>query len=238
MAENYYDEILGRIRQLLSDGQYQKASDLIEEELSMPYVPSDALAQLNDLQLMVKPFLNREKPDVLLSAAQVTEYLEKGGASAQKALQSLQQGNIRNYLDVIQQYLDKPDADRMLVSFLIELCSLQQVTVPLRYHDLDQDRTVIPAQIDNALGSESFEKCWIILEELFESENPTFLQQCQQILIQHTYLRYPQPLENDSRTLAYRIARYLFRAYGDEEGWQRFAREKDIDEQQLEEIVI
>ena len=238
MAENYYDEVIRQITSCIEEGRYQKAMDMIQEELSMPYVPSDSLQKLNDLLLMVKPFLNREKPDVLLKPEQLLEYLRKGGASGQKALQSLQQGNIRNYLQAIQQYLDQPDADRILVSFLIEACALQQVNVPLRYHDLDGDHTVIPAQVTNALGSESFEDCWVLLEELFENENPSFLQQCHQILIQYTYVRYPEPLETDYHRLAYRIIRYLYQAYGDEDGWNRFALSQGIADEELEELVI
>ena len=37
--DNYYDEILSEIRELISMKKYNEASLIVERELSMPYIP-------------------------------------------------------------------------------------------------------------------------------------------------------------------------------------------------------
>lgn len=47
---NYYDDILKKIKDLYEQKEYLKASMIIDEELNMPFVPSDFEEKLLDLK--------------------------------------------------------------------------------------------------------------------------------------------------------------------------------------------
>ena len=42
MEQNYYEECIQKIKQLIEQGEYKEAEHLLMEELSMPYIPSFA----------------------------------------------------------------------------------------------------------------------------------------------------------------------------------------------------
>ena len=46
---NYYDEIIDEIKQLITDGQNDLAYSKILNELNMPYIPSDIEKKLQEL---------------------------------------------------------------------------------------------------------------------------------------------------------------------------------------------
>ena len=56
---NYYDEIIDEIKQLITDGQNDLAYSKILNELNMPYIPSDIEKKLQELYQEVK-FVNRK----------------------------------------------------------------------------------------------------------------------------------------------------------------------------------
>ena len=147
MPDNYYDELLAGIRKNMEQGNYDSANAMIEEELSMPYVPSKVLTELNELKKELKPYLSKEKEMKIMSPEEVSKALEKGGEAVFRALRTLDNSNIRNYLDVIQEYLLDEMADRLVVSMLIEACQKQQVSTPLSYYHWGERQIVVPSQL-------------------------------------------------------------------------------------------
>ena len=49
MNKNYYDEVLDTLKELYEKKEYLKAQSIIEEELSMPYIPLDSEKELNNI---------------------------------------------------------------------------------------------------------------------------------------------------------------------------------------------
>ncbi len=237
MADNYYAEILERIHNAMDRQAWQKASELLKQELSMPYVPSDVLKELEKLKKEVDPYLIKERVNILLTPEEVGTYLRKDSDSAYQALNTLNRSNIRNYLDVIQEYLLDEAGDRMMVSLLLQLCQKQGIRTPLSYRDGKEIRTVVPDELRDVTDDEGLRRTWQQLTEMFENENPSFMKLCHQVLLQHAYQKYPQSLENEEN-LAYRVAAYVFRAYGDEEGLREFAERHDLTAEMIEELVI
>ena len=237
MADNYYAEILERIHNAMDRQAWQKASELLKQELSMPYVPSDVLKELEKLKKEVDPYLIKERVNILLTPEEVGTYLRKDSESAYKALNTLNSGNIRNYLDVIQKYLLDEAGDRMMVSLLLQLCHKQGIRTPLSYRDGNEIRRAVPDELKDVTDDEGLRRTWQQLTDMFESENPSFMKLCHQVLLQHAYLVYPQTLENDEN-LPYRIAAYVFRAYGDEEGLKVFSQKHHLTEEMTADLVI
>ena len=53
MEQNYYEECIQKIKQLIEQGEYKEAEHLLMEELSMPYIPSFAEKQFVELEKSV-----------------------------------------------------------------------------------------------------------------------------------------------------------------------------------------
>lgn len=238
MTDNYYDRILTEIRDAIEHQEWKKARDLLEEELKMPYVPADVLTQLEQLKRETDSALTTEKKPQLLDDDELSRCLRGSQEEKYMAVDSLSRSNIRNHLDVIQQYLLDEKADRMLVSMLVEQCMLQQVDSPLIYVSHGKKLTVVPKHLYAPLDDEILHKSWRKLSELLESTNPSFLKQCQQVLVQYGYLNYPDPLDEDWENLTYSVICYVFKAYGDEAGWKRFAERINVDIDKILEISI
>ena len=238
MAENYYDDLIWEIKKNIELECYDLASEMIEDELDMAYVPADVLQKLESLRNEIKPFLVKTKPFTMLTGQQVAVYLRSTGEKPYNALRFLKAVNVRNYLEVIKDYLEDHDSDRMIVSLLIEICSEQGIREPLNYYHKGELENVIPAEVTDMHKQPQFVKCWYRLEEMTGSKNPSFLNQCRQVLVQYAHLNYPQQLEDDTVILAASIICYVYDAYGDLQGKEEFLKANDLTLEKLVEIVI
>ena len=238
MANNYYEELLENLKALMQQQEYQKAYDLVVEELRMPYVPAHVLCELESLEVELEQQLQVEKKLPLLTVEEIQKALKGKPDEVYQALDSLGKSNIRNYLEPIQEYLINPQSDRLVVSLLLELCMQQQVSTPLTYIHQATRYTVIPSEMRAPLADDTLQQAWQYMGELFENHNPSFLQQCRQVLIQYAYLEYPQSIVDDYLTISYRIVKYMYKLYDDIEGWNKFALAKGIDSSRIEDIVI
>ncbi|HPW53636.1 MAG TPA: DUF3196 family protein, partial [Erysipelotrichaceae bacterium] len=61
MAVNYYQTIVNHIEKLIKNKDFIRANRIIEEELSMLYVPQDVLIKLQQLNEVCKFNLAEEK---------------------------------------------------------------------------------------------------------------------------------------------------------------------------------
>ena len=238
MSENYYDEILAEIRKFTTEENWEEAARLLEQELSMPYVPSGVLRELEQLSDTVKSHLVKEKPNTLIKPDELLEYLTSDTESAFAALETLRNGNIRRYYDPIQKYLLLEKGDNLLKALLLELCALQQVSVPLFVKRNGKMEEYTPSELKPVMESEILPETVDLLRDYLENDNPSFLEQCLQVLVQYLYSIYPEKAELTARELALAIIKYVFRAYGDDEGFEDFCKRKEIEEKGVKEIII
>ena len=235
---NYYQELIARISEHIQRQEYQQASDLIEEELKLPYVPSDTYDRLIEFRDEIRGFLTKEPSAAFMSEQQVEAFLAAGGEKAYQAVSFLKKANIRGFLDVIQEYMLKDDADRMVVSILFDLCHRQGVNTELQYCDNGTWKKQRPAEAADVTDNELFRETAALLASRFENSNPSFLELCRQVLVQHAYLKYPEKMENSAEKLTDQIVRYVFEAIRDAEGWQRYISEYGIDEKAIGQLSL
>ena len=235
---NYYQELIARISEHIRRQEYRQASELIEEELKLPYVPADTYDRLIEFRDEIKGFLTKDPVATFMSEQQVESFLAAGGEKAYKAVSFLRKANIREYLDIIQEYMLKDDADRMVVAILFELCHRQGVNTELQYCDNGIWKKQRPNQAGDVTDNERFAETADLLASRFENSNPSFLELCRQVLVQHAYLKYPEPLDISAEILTDQIVRYVFEAIQDTEGWQRYQREYGIDEKAIGQLSL
>jgi len=236
MSDNYYENLLNNIKTAMTAGKYQDANKLIEDEMSMPYVPLDVLRQLEELHKETQSQLIREKPLTVMTSEELKKALCSDSEGAFGALKSLHNSNIRNYLDIVEECLKDQKIHHLIKAMLLELLIEQNVQTTVRFVDERQDLTINTADLPSALKQKSL---MMILDKLNElvSKNPSFLQQCQMVAINAAYDRYPQLInEDECDKYTFSIIRYVYRSYGDERGWIQFANWQQIDEKELLEF--
>ena len=99
---NYYEEILIQIRELIEKEELDEARRLILNELSVPYVPRDFEDELKELLLETKTSDYQPK---LISDAQIEEFLYSDPSHQLIAVDELNKKNLRDYIDLCQDYL-------------------------------------------------------------------------------------------------------------------------------------
>ena len=238
MSENYYTSLIGNIEKLIDQQQFQQAFDLINEELSMPYVPMDVEEKLNDLLLDVIPFVSKPKQEKIMTMEEIRLALKGNDENAYNALKCLMQVNIRHYLAVVGDALLDENINHMIKALLIELLKQQQVDHLFTVNEPQKSYQINPYYLPEALEQENI----ILINDLLTkriNDNPSMLQMCQQTLVSVVYQKYPDLIQpDDVINITDSIVRYVFKAFDDTEGWQKYKNSYPVAETQLEEYLF
>ena len=102
---SYYDTILKRVESEMEKGDFTEAMKLLEEELSMPYIPKeDEERIITKYNLCRSELRAQEKPR--RSAVEDIGDLLRGSIDEQfQAVEQLRKSNIRNYADEVREAL-------------------------------------------------------------------------------------------------------------------------------------
>ncbi len=228
MNLNYYDECLAAISDLIADQEYISALKLIESELSMPYVPQDALRKLQEAYKECHAKLKEKEQIRTLSIEEIEASLQSKEESQIMAVNALNKMNLRDELDLVQDYLLK-DHSKMAGALLIESLIRQQISEEITVNTEAGEITFIPRYTELPYESDGFLEAQKFLEQWFLSEDVGFYQLCIQILIQEAYLAMPINYERDEALiLALTIVRYVFKCMGKEDEFIHFMEEKEL----------
>ncbi len=223
MNQNYYDEILCKIRNLIQSENFKEAELLLNEELSMPYIPAYAEKQFHELERELHGFNAKTQFHGVLPHEIESYLLSDDPACQLRAVQSLADYSCRSYLDLIQTFFDlKPDSkiQALMIDILIE----QQVNEEFV---IDQDGlkiSFIPLYQERVHETDGFIKAQEILNSWFENDNPALLSMCQQILIQECFLMLPMAAEEEEAlSLAYSIAEMVSNSLDEGHSFEKIA---------------
>ena len=225
--DTYYEDILKEVDAFVENKNYQKAYAILEEELSMPYIPKEYEQRLIDLY-------NLCRSEVKTSTTQAyteedIERLLKGSLDEQfLAIEQIRKSNIRNHLDVIREYLsDHPHY--LIRSYLIEALMEQNVSDEFTIELDGCIVTFAPCFIEPPMDSDGALEAITYLKEWFENENPTFMMMCVETLVKEAYLRLPYNIEEeDTLGIALGVAHYVFKAHDQKDDFNRFIDEKNL----------
>lgn len=196
MEQNYYEECIVKIRETIQNGQLKEAEKLLEEELSMPYIPSNVETRMLELKRDLRALSNKESFTGILPHQIEDCLLSENPVIQLRAVQTLQDLNCRNYLDAIQSFFDTvPDAktQALMIDILIE----QQISDEFSIIHEGMQMTFLPRYQERPHETDGYLKAYNLLNEWFENENPALLAMCQQILIQECFLMLPLSYEED-----------------------------------------
>lgn len=124
---NYYQQLKEKLNNLLENNQYIEALAIVNEELSMPYIPLEFEDFLHNIKKECSIALNHDA-NHYLSANKIGEYLfSKNNDQLAKAIQALSEVNVRQYLELIQDALNSTSITDMTKVELIHILKQQQV---------------------------------------------------------------------------------------------------------------
>lgn len=226
--DNYYEEVLKEIEALMEKEAYEDAFGLCKYELTMPYIPKDVEEVLIDNYNQCRSMMQSEKSGKVIDEDDL-ESLLKGSFDQQLlAVEQLKKSNIRNHLQLIEDYL-KNHPHYLIRSFLVEALMEQNVTdeITMDYNGLEVVFT--PCYIEPAMECDGAIAAVETLREWFENENPSFLMMCVDVLVKEVYLKLPFNVEEDeSEALALAVCRYVFEANGEKDAFDAFIIEKGL----------
>jgi len=205
--EQDYFEVLGfYILSLLEENQFDKALDVLNEELSMPYVQDNYQVLLDSLYDNVierkKFFLAEQESTNILSVDEIKHLLLDHGdfVSQFKAISALDQINVRSILDELEVYLTNPRNSSILKSFILERLTQQQVSQGVLVNKNNCEYEVMPLAFNPVFQDHNFILTRNLLEEHLDS-NPSLLAMAYDILDSIVYILYPETIEEDEQNL-------------------------------------
>ena len=126
---NYYDQTIATIVKLIDDDQLNDALALLNEELSMPYIPAKAQQKFEALKAEIHTKQSEKTtPNHQMDLSMIESYLFDEDPDRQDyALAMLEKANARQYMDCIKRYLVEPDGDATVKTALLHILLSQQI---------------------------------------------------------------------------------------------------------------
>lgn len=233
---SFYQSVFDNIQSLIRAQKISQAQALIEQELAVPYIPSEIEAQLKDWQARLKAVSPAAPVDQM---ARLDELMAGGLAAREKAVTLLKNANLRNYVPAIQKLLND---DQLLDEFkgeLIRELISQRVDEDFRMNKNGLDiefnpASLIPDYQDPVLTqTRQLFGQWLgdsfVLSEDFAG----------QLLEQEILETLPFDFSfTDPESLAASIIRLVYLSMKDEDGWKKFEHEHHLENIQLYPLQI
>lgn len=178
--DNYYDSTLKEIRKLISESKKIEALSMVEEELSMPYIPSEYKREFERLRdSLVKKQMSQTP--FFTSMEEIEVALFEDEAQKAKALLSLENMNLRPYIDDLIQLLRK-DLDDFTKRMILMISMEQELSYKAFLTLNNQPYTIEISDLVDPFQSQHYIAVYQELKEMFESHDPSFLKLCQEVL--------------------------------------------------------
>ena len=208
----YYQSFIQEIQDLMKDSKFQQANDMIEQELSIPYVPQDVMDLLHEKQEECAPHL--EKFGSRQRNEDLSQWVHGTPVQQLKACSMLTTMNLRQYEEEVQVLLDSD----LLMEFkgeLIEALMEQKIDTPYRIHKSGLDITFIPSAIVPSQEDKTIVQTKELFDTWFNSFNPAMYNFCVRLLEQEVLETRPFDFQGlDSLALAKAIVRLVSEAMG------------------------
>lgn len=204
--DNWYEEIITEIRQLIEQKQYEQASALVTKELSMPYIPSDIEKQLQQLQKDIRYGKSENRVVQESSLDQILMDLYGDASRQLAAVNALMGRNLRQLTDEIQAYFNSdpfPQAQALLINAIASQQIEEEFTVikdGLEY-TFDGDCVVPVDQCEGFVTARQYMQEWL------GNKYPSVYELAMKVLVSAIYMNLPLTYEKEEgRDLAYECA--------------------------------
>lgn len=196
MSNNYYNQILKEIDELIENEEFEEALVKVKTELSMPYIPSDIEPKLTERYQIINQNFNLNKSKEISSDDLEYYLLSEDKAKQMQAIRALNELNLRSHIDLVQKYFDtSPQAE--LQALLIDSLIDQKIDTEFTVTVSDQEVTFIPSYQEKVEESDGFVEASKYFDKWLSNDNPSMYNLCIQSLIQVCYLNLPINYDED-----------------------------------------
>ena len=201
---DYYKELVSNIEKAIESADYDKASKLIDDELSLPYVPKDVLEKLREF----KENIPAEDINRTLSEEEIREYLKGNEYRQLVAVEQLNKLNLREYYDLCNEYL-KSDGFINAKVLLIESLVRQEISDEYTMLKDGMLFNFIPRYVMLPEESEGYNTALKILSDYYMKE-PSYFLMARDLLYKDCFMALPLSyISEEGEILARNIISYL-----------------------------
>lgn len=232
----FYQSVFDNIAALKRAEKTDQARALIEQELSVPYIPSDVQQQL-EAQLKSLGAASGEKVED--SAARLEKLMKGGPAAKEKAVTILRGLNLRNYHPEVQSLLNDGQLLDEFKGELIRELIRQRVDEPFKMAKDGYDVEFNPAQLVADINDPVLIQARKYFGEWLSGGFVLSDDFAGQLLEQEVLETLPFDFSGvDAKALAASIVRLVYLSMKDEEGWQAFEKEHHLENIKLIPLKI
>ncbi len=216
---NYYDDVMKEIRQAIEDGDIKKGLSMIDDELSLPYIPKDHEEALIELKAryMVKEASKKEFDD-----EEIEEYLFSHDPLKELAVvDHLRRYDLTQYIDLIERYL-KSIGDKNAKALLVETLIEKGIEHEFTYLKDGIEYDFIPLYAEPISMSDGYKIALAHIDEALYKE-PSLKEMAHRLLAKVAFEMLPLSFDEDeAMVFARSIIIYLYELVGDEEAIIRY----------------
>ena len=201
---DYYKELVSNIEKAIESADYDKASKLIDDELSLPYVPKDVLERLREF----KENIPAKDINRTLSEEEIREYLKGNEYRQLVAVEQLNKLNLREYYALCNEYL-KSDGFINAKVLLIESLVRQEISDEYTMLKDGMLFNFIPRYVMLPEESEGYNTALKILSDYYMKE-PSYFLIARDLLYKDCFMALPLSyIMEEGEMLARNIISYL-----------------------------
>lgn len=215
--ENYYDEVLDEIHDLMDDGKNEEAFAKVNAELSMPYIPHDVEPELKNLRRELKYRLSEKAGTKEESLDELLAKLHGKPEEQLGAAASLSSRNLRDLVPELNAWLgDNPQPEA--AALIVESIAEQEVGYEFVWNRDGVEYTFWGDSVTPVAQSKGFQKADHLLYEWLGNDNPDLYEMARTLLIHEAYMFLPLSYdEQEAQDLAYEMVERVTDLMGDEE---------------------
>jgi hypothetical protein len=229
---DYYSQFWLKIEELIKQENTDEVLRLVNEELSMPYIP---MADEERLHALAKA-LKKQQVKRQQTLEELVESIKKSDLNSLSALDQLRKSNLRLLGGEIQEMFDA-SLHPLIGSLLIQICIEQQLTQTFVWHKDGQRMEFIPMYLPLPWESDGYVAALAVLRDWLENDNPSLLQMCKDVLDGEATLALPLSFcEEEGAILAASVLKFVYMALNDVNEWRKAVIVFKIEEPQLFEI--
>lgn len=228
LVNSYYQSLIKEIQSRLTDSKISEAYELIHQELSMPYVPSDVMDILQEYEKECLSHIESKVPRV--DEEKLWTWIKGNEDQKEKAVFELGNYNLRNYEEEVQALLDSDLLDEFKGELIEELMA-QKIDTPYKIRKDGLDITFIPSTILSFNEDKVVLEVKEILSQWLSNDNPAFYQFCLRLLQQEALEIRPFDFTDlDPYMIAKSIVRLVMDAFGQSDEFTAFMHHLGMDE--------
>ncbi len=238
---DYEQQIIKAIQDALADNEWEKALDLINEELRMPYIEKEFEMTLRSYHDQMEELMAENRPlsPINLSESQLRKYLRGSQQQQLAAISYLAKANLRNYTGLLQDYFLQEQVDSLITGSLIEELIEQELSMEFKLKREGKILTFIPNQLLALDSYEGFLATRNAFNQWFGADEPSIVELCTQALVEEVYRELPyQWTAEQSEAMALALANYVYKAYDRQAEFLAWLKRNDYSLAQLRSLAI